>query len=302
MGFKALLVGINAYSTAPLKGCVSDVLALHELLQQRYAGAEPALRLLLDDSATKTAITDGLRWLAQAEPAETAPVRLFHFSGHGTYVADQNGDEPDGQDECIVPYDYLTSGPMNDDVLHELYRSFAPETHVLLTMDNCHSGTIERQVAEDIRYRFLPASYEEVQRSTAARRQLRDQRDAFVLAQLGSLREQAIPQDEFAQHVRELMDRFDKKHFGQQALDGNVVLLAACRADQTAADAAFAGTYHGAFSYALLQALRDGGDQLTYGALIDRIGRSLYESQFLQVPQLECSAANRDCAFLARVR
>ena len=30
---------------------------------------------------------------------------VFHYSGHGSQMTDLEGDEPDGLDETIVPYD-----------------------------------------------------------------------------------------------------------------------------------------------------------------------------------------------------
>jgi hypothetical protein len=191
---------------------------------------------------------------------------------------------------------------MNDDMLHDIYSVFAPNTHLLLLMDCCHSGTVERQVAEDIRYRFIPATYDELQRIKAAARRLREQRDAFVIDQLSQLRNEAIAPDDFERRVKEALARFDKKHFGQAELQGNVVLISACRADQTAADARFDEGYHGALTYYLLQTLRADSGQLTYSGLIERVGRALYESRFLQEPQLECSAANRELVFLGEVR
>jgi uncharacterized caspase-like protein len=292
---KALLVGINDYQSAPLRGCVNDVLAMREVLIQSYGLNEHDLRVLQDGAATKAAIVEGLRWLAEPDPQSTT--RLFHFSGHGTFVADQNGDEPDGRDECICPVDYETTGPMNDDTLRDLYRGCSPDTHLLLMMDCCHSGTVQRDIAHDVRYRFLPASYDEEQRIRAAARQVRDRRDAYVIEQLSDMRDRAVPQDEWERRIKEAIAQFDKKHFGQDEVPGQVVLLAACRADQTAADASLGG-YHGAFSYYLVETLRSAGGRLAYGALIEQVGRTLYDRGFAQEPQLECSAASRECPFL----
>jgi metacaspase-1 len=299
MALKALLVGVNTYPASPLKGCVNDVQALKGLLDQRYGLGDESVRMLLDTAATQEAIVTGLAWLGRVEDGENAPVRLFHFSGHGTFIADQNGDEPDGIDECLVPYDYATAGPMTDDALRAIYDSFAQDTHLLLIMDCCHSGTVERRVAEDIRYRFIPASYDERQRIKAAERRVRERRDAFAIEQINALRGEAIDQDDLARRVRELMAQFDKKHFGQAELDGNVVLISACRSDQTAADARFGEGYQGALTYYLLDTLRKTGESVIYKELIEQLGRVLYESSFLQEPQLECSAANRDRLFLA---
>lgn len=298
MDLKVLLVGINDYAKAPLKGCVNDTTRVRELIEQRYGLKADGLRLLLDAAATKAAIDDGLRWLAAPGDGDKPPVRMFHFSGHGTFIADQNGDEPDGRDECIVPYDYETTGPMTDDTLHDLYSSFPANGHLLISMDCCYSGTIQRVIAEDIRYRFLENSYAEVQQMDEAMRRIQSQRDTFVIEQLSDLRERAVPQDEWERRIKQAMTSFDKKHFGEDSVNDNVVLLAACRADQTAADAGFAGSYNGALSYYLTEVLRESGPGLTYAALIDQVGSKLYANSFVQLPQLECNPANRDRPFL----
>jgi len=298
MGLKALLVGVNAYPASPLKGCLNDAIGLRDLLSQQHHAGEETTRLLLDEAATRAAIVDGLRWLAQTAPGERDPIRLFHFSGHGSFVADRSGDEPDGTDECVLPYDYAAAGPLSDDTLREFYARFGAGTHLLLIMDCCHSGTIERMVAEDIRFRFIAASDEERQRVKAAAQRFRERREAFVLEQMRALRGEETEQDELARRVRELVAQFDKQHFGRVELDGNIVLLAACRADQTAADALFGERYHGALTYYLLDVLRETRARLTYAALIGRLGRALDQSSFLQEPQLECSSANSEALFL----
>src|SRR5689334_18262990 len=110
MAIKALLVGINGYAKVPLHGCINAVTRMRDVLSQRYHLSDDRLRLVTDSGATKAAITDGLRWLAQPDLDETAPIRLFHFSGHGVFIPDEDNDEEDGRDECLVPYDYETAG------------------------------------------------------------------------------------------------------------------------------------------------------------------------------------------------
>lgn len=298
MGTKALLVGINAYPTMPLKGCLNDVENMRALLQDRHNVQADNVRVLLDEQATKAGIEEGLRWLAQSGDDHDSTVRLFHFSGHGTYVEDQNGDEPDGRDEALVPFDYDTVGGMSDDALRGLYRTFSRETHLLLVMDCCHSGSIQRVVAEDTRYRFLPNSFEERERFDERARQTQERRGTYVIEQIRDLRERAADEEEWQQRVKAAMDTFDKKHFGVDKVRGNVVLLSACRADQTAADAKFGQSYSGAFTYYLTQVLSEAGGKINYNRLIEAVGRRLYDDRFLQVPQLECSASNQQCGFL----
>uniref|UniRef100_A0A0G4IAB1 Peptidase C14 caspase domain-containing protein n=1 Tax=Chromera velia CCMP2878 TaxID=1169474 RepID=A0A0G4IAB1_9ALVE len=65
---------------------------------------------------------------------------VFHFSGHGTGVDDEDGDEEDGQDEALCLMD---EGLLTDDELAALLVEAIPQdTLVLLLVDACASGTI----------------------------------------------------------------------------------------------------------------------------------------------------------------
>ncbi len=77
---KALLVGINAYPGAPLRGCINDVNQMRELLTTCYGFAEADLKFLLDGDATLEGIKAGLEWLAQGG-ADPDAVRVFHYLG-----------------------------------------------------------------------------------------------------------------------------------------------------------------------------------------------------------------------------
>ncbi len=164
-------------------------------------------------------------------------------------------------------------------------------------MDCCHSGTIQRRASRDITFRFLPNSFEEERSFDEAGRQIQEKRDAYVMEQLRDLRGRQVSDEEWAEKVKAAMAKFDKKHFGLDTVRGNIVLLSACRADQTAADAPLGDTYNGAFTYFLTDVLRSGG-RISYGDVIAGVGRRLFDNDFVQVPQLECSAASRKCAFL----
>jgi hypothetical protein len=65
------------------------------------------------------------------------------------------------------------------------------------------------------------------------------------------------------------------------------VLIAACRDDQTSADAWIDGGYHGAHTYHLCRTLGNGIRDLTYRALVSATGIALSRAGFDQVPQLE---------------
>ena len=54
-----------------------------------------------------------------------------------------NQQEPDGQDETIIPIDYEKSGQIVDDDLHEILVAGLPEgVRLTAIMDCCHSGSV----------------------------------------------------------------------------------------------------------------------------------------------------------------
>lgn len=67
----------------------------------------------------------------------------FYYSGHGSYVADKDGDEVDDhRDEALVLSDGVRNIPYIDDNLNH-YLS-AIEAKKLIIFDSCHSGTANR--------------------------------------------------------------------------------------------------------------------------------------------------------------
>jgi hypothetical protein len=271
---------------------------MRELLQQQYNMSDAMLRVLLDEAATAAAIKEGLRWLAEPDGTQTPPVRLFHFSGHGTFVADESGDEPDGQDEALVPYDYQTAGMVIDDTLRELYHAFPPDTHLVLTMDCCHSGTIHFDPSSTVLNRFMAVSREEQQRIDAARDTFEQKRDAFESQKRAELSNQQMSQEQFD---REIAQFEQKQHFAQDPANTTVVILSAAQDQQTAADARLEDDFYGAFSYYLTEALRSGGANLSYPSLMDIVSKSIRDNKFTQIPQLHGSAENIKRAFLGVV-
>jgi metacaspase-1 len=79
---------------------------------------------------TKAAILNAYRWVvAQSQPGDSI---FLHYSGHGTKVPDQNGDEEDGYDEALVPSDYASAGVILDDELYEIIvKGLAGGVHVV---------------------------------------------------------------------------------------------------------------------------------------------------------------------------
>lgn len=151
---RALIIAAGHYSPGTGwgdTGAANDaVLVRASLLQQGFVNAQ--IRVLADTQATKAGIVAGLR--ALTAQAHTNDIVVFHFSGHGQQVADDNGDEADGFDEALVPTDapstylkgrYEGQRHLRDDelgaLLRELRQKLGPQGEVLVLLDACYSGT-----------------------------------------------------------------------------------------------------------------------------------------------------------------
>jgi len=141
---RALLIGLNYPKTpsARLQGCIADIVCIRNVLIDAYGYMPDNIAMLRDDDNTKMptrqAILNALNTLALQ--SATSSEIWIHYSGHGTQVADRDGDEPDRQDEVLVPSDFTTSGFITDDMLFDIFKQF--KCRVLFFSDSCHSGSI----------------------------------------------------------------------------------------------------------------------------------------------------------------
>jgi len=143
--YRALLIGINYVGTkSELRGCHNDVQTMTRYLRDHGYG-DGDMRILCDDgehaSPSKESIEAGMSWLVEGSAAGDS--LFLHYSGHGASVRDDDGDEPDGKDECLVPVDYESAGLLRDDDVFKLVVAPLPEgVQLTCVLDCCHSGTI----------------------------------------------------------------------------------------------------------------------------------------------------------------
>ena len=113
------------------------------------------ITVLSDSEATHSGILKALSSLAG--DCRVGDVVYVHFSCHGQQVTDLNGDEPDGWDEALIPYDanavygangYLGQNHLLDDELNVYLEAIAQKVGsaglVILVSDACHSGDNDR--------------------------------------------------------------------------------------------------------------------------------------------------------------
>ena len=152
---RALLIGISDYpdyknmdgaSWGNIHGA-NDVLMIGNTLKLRGF----SVTSLVNSNATATNIRKALRKLLSEVKA--GDVVYLHFSCHGQPFEDMNGDEEDGWDEAIVPYDammtykrgvYDGANHIIDDELHtyfdNLRKTVGTSGFVCVVIDACHAG------------------------------------------------------------------------------------------------------------------------------------------------------------------
>jgi hypothetical protein len=262
---RALCVGVNRFAHMPehlwLRGCVNDAEDYRALLTGQYGFAPEDVTVLTDDAATRTAVLGALRDLVTAAAAGEVDQLVVTMSSHGTQVVDTTGDERDRVDEAFATSDLEQDGErwspdtlILDDELRALFARVPGQVLLDVVLDTCHSGSGLEVLSPTRIPRFLPPPVE-VARSAGATH-------ATTGAPAGSPGSQPPPH----------------------------VLLAACRSDETASDALFAGRYSGACTHFLVEALR-ADPAASRGEVLRRVRERLAADRFYQQPQLDAPEA-----------
>jgi hypothetical protein len=266
---KALCVGINVfknYPSAALQGCVNDANDMASVLKEFIGFTDADITKLADGQATKANIVNNLKSMVDDAKSGKYSHLVFSMSSHGTQVPDISGDEPDRADEAFCPHDLAQAGDrwdpnyiILDDELHNLFLQLPKNVLMEVFLDTCHSGTGIKAIDMllDRKPRYLPPpslkAFEEVEG--------RSSRGLF----------------------RALLDKGITHH----------ILWAACRSDQTSADARIDGGWHGAFTYYFCKELRASKNKLSRKELVLKVRADLKAGRYSQTPQLECAATAR---------
>ncbi len=254
----ALCIGINDYpgTGSDLAGCVNDANDWSKELARRGF----AVDRLLDRKATGK----GMRAAIAATIAKggSGDVVVIQYSGHGSFVPDDDGDEPDGTDECLCPHDISSNGPITDDELFDLYSDRPRGLRLLMISDSCHSGTVAR---------FAPITTPKPVRAKGSPvRKVRflppgtylSRRDSAKLGKRRATRSSSPP--------------------GRYAS----LLMSGCQDTEFSYDAYFEGRPNGAFSFVALRELAKLPANATYAKWHAAIAKALPSQQYPQTPNL----------------
>jgi len=203
-----------------LEGAVNDALAMKETLTSPKFGfskQEPYMKVLTNQQATRQAILEAMRKYLVDEPAK-GDVVVFYYAGHGSQRYNSKSTKPRHLDETIVPVDANEGGfDIRDKEIARIFNS-ALNKGVKLTaiFDSCHSGSVARGIP--------------LGSSGAARFLGYDPRDAN--------------------------DPEDSSDRPEDRKDNTALVFTATQHDQFAREWDFNGDHHGAFTIALIQALK----------------------------------------------
>jgi hypothetical protein len=141
----ALLIGINysSHSTGQLNGCINDVINIRQMLIRNFGYRNRDIKMLTDDTYHKPTTQNILHEISiLIQKSKQCSDIFFHYSGHGSYIIDQNNDESDKRDECLIPLDYEKNGSITDDMIYNLFiKNLSPNCHATILIDACHSGS-----------------------------------------------------------------------------------------------------------------------------------------------------------------
>ncbi len=153
---RALIIAIGDYPVNTGWGSISSLndvdLVKQSLLNQQFLNED--IVVLTNEQATKKGIL--LAMQKMRDILLPGDILVIHYSGHGQQIFDDNGDESDGKDESLVPYDafarytynYKGENHLRDDELGNIiatYRNILKKNgQLLFILDSCHSGSSTR--------------------------------------------------------------------------------------------------------------------------------------------------------------
>ena len=116
----------------------SELLCLYNALLSASNWNKSRIKLLINENATQNAIVNAFNWLK--ENVDTQDIVLFSYLGHGGELPDVNGDEKDGYDEGIIPWEGM-DGFISDDELGKKFNEINAKGMCII-FDCCLSGDL----------------------------------------------------------------------------------------------------------------------------------------------------------------
>lgn len=256
---RALLVGINYIGTQyRLNGCINDVVNVEAFL--KTLGYTEFIKYT-DDDPTKLPTRNNILigFLNLLKGAKAGDELWFHYSGHGVLQRDRNGDEVSGQDSCICPSDFMSSGFITDDIIRANLAVKVPAgVRLIIVLDACHSGT-----GADLRFKCDDNSYLKKSLKTP---KFFNPNDWLINQKITELRNYSMT-------------------------IGDVFLISGCADNQTSADALTQSKWAGALTNSFLSLLKYNPNYV-WNTFLKDLNCFLKVSGYSQRPVLSCGNTN----------
>lgn len=261
---RSLHIGINDYpgTSSDLSGCLNDANDWREAMVARKFEAT----LLLDEKASKSNMHEAISKIVGDTGRDD--IAVITYSGHGTWIADEDGDEPDGRDEALCPHDITEGNLLTDDELYDIFSERRRGARIIMISDSCHSGTVTRART------IMPGT----------------ENDPWNFQKIRYLAPEFYIKDDKARLRR---SRQVENVRARGKIRSASVLLAGCKDDEYSYDAWFNGRPNGAFTYVALHTLKSLPDDATYRDWYRKIREILPHVNYPQTPQLSGSWLQR---------
>jgi hypothetical protein len=261
---RSLHIGINDYPGTgnDLSGCVNDANDWRETLEARHFQATS----FLDGQATKSNMHEAISKIVGDTGRDD--IAVITYSGHGTWVPDEDDDEVDGRDEALCPYDINEGQVLIDDELYEIFSERTRGARIIFISDSCHSGTVAKVC------NFILGTESDLRNAQKIR---------FLAPEI------------YIKDNKKLLSRALRveKVKARGKIRAASVLLSGCKDDEYSYDAWFNGRPNGAFTYVALQALKGLPDNAAYREWHREIRKILPHVNYPQAPQLSGSWRQR---------
>eukprot|EP00812_Abedinium_dasypus_P001070 NODE_1127_length_1234_cov_141.104326.p1 GENE.NODE_1127_length_1234_cov_141.104326~~NODE_1127_length_1234_cov_141.104326.p1 ORF type:complete len:307 (-),score=100.94 NODE_1127_length_1234_cov_141.104326:133-1053(-) len=286
---KALLIGINYLGSAnELGGCINDAKSEYKMLTEHFRFPPEQVMLLTEDqgdasqSPTKVNMLRGIRWLMDG--AKRGDVLFFHYSGHGSQVPDESGQEEDGMNECLCPVDCMSNpwpdAVIIDDFLNDTFFDALPDgVRLICVYDCCHSGTmtdLEFHRGVDFTGSMTAADVVAARNTEGANSRFLTP-PAHVTNKINSQTRanQPPPKTRAMTHAT--------------AQPKQLWTVSGCQDNQTSADATIGGVKQGALTWGLHEALRQKDYDLSYDDLLV-LTRKKLKGKYTQIPSMSTTS------------
>jgi hypothetical protein len=229
--------------SGPLTSCENDADTMQAIA--RAQGFET--RQLKTEDATRENVIEAIR--AASEQMVQGDIFMITYAGHGSRMADMDGDEADGKDDTWCLFD----AQLLDDELNVLLAGFEAGVRVLVISDSCHSGTLLKGAAE---------SADDVERIE----------DDFVHSRLMPRADSIDVNRTYRRFYADIARSLPRPH---PAVRASVRLLSGCQEDQSS----WGNDKSGRFTAAIESIFADGGFEGDYNgfhqAIVEAVARAM---------------------------